>query len=56
MTRRPFSRRFLALAFLVLASGMLALDNWPAETRVSQTGDAVAAADTDLSDLPVMYE
>jgi hypothetical protein len=47
------SRRFLTLAFLVLASGILVLGNWPAETHVSPTGDDVAAADADL---PVMYE
>lgn len=47
------SRRFLALTFLVLASGLLIMDNWPTQTRVSRTGDDVAAADADL---PVMYE
>jgi hypothetical protein len=47
------SRRFLALVFLMLASGLLVMGNWPAETHVYQTGDDVAAADADL---PLMYE
>ncbi|MDY0874211.1 hypothetical protein [Dongia rigui] len=50
------SRRFLALVFVALASGMLVLENWPADAHVSRTGDDVAVVDADLPDLPVMYE
>lgn len=51
-----FSRRVVTLLFLALVSGMLALENWPAATQVSQTRDDVAAVGTDLSHLPVMYD
>lgn len=50
------SRRLLAFAFLALALGILAADKWSDSARISQTGDDVAIADTDLSALPVMYE
>jgi hypothetical protein len=45
------ARRVVALAFISLAVAILVIDNWPTETRAE-----VAAADTDLSNLPVMYD
>jgi len=45
------ARRVVALAIVSLAVAILAIDNWPTETRA-----ALAAADTDLSNLPVMYD